>query len=539
MLRHLKKRETWTSAGGVTRITLAALLLGALWRLLRFGLNFPLWGDEAGSALSLMLLDFWDLSGQLLDNWIAPLGYLWLQWGINQILGFGEMALRLMPLAAGLLAMYLFYRFACKVLSRWEAMLACALFACTYGLVRYSVELRSFSLDVLSAAALISLAHHLALNPEHKRGWQVFFLVSALAMWISYAAVFVGAGVLSVLGVYLIWSQRLNHLKNLLIAGLSLGLSFLAVYFIHISPQIDSATVFLSDQSNQWAGAWPPWSQPWLLPWWLLKTHAGPMLSYPNGGNSLGSIVSLVLVFIGGISLKRQGKTLLLWLLVSPALMGLAAATLHLHPYGNSIRIMLYLAVSICLLFGAGAVSSLKFLLSRRYVGVGCLAVVGFFMLFSLGGITRDLVKPYKHKDDFEVRQAFEDLKTRIGSNDNLQFFTEYGPLPPDELRWHMRGYVVRYYTMLSFPRLQDTWPAKVWPPQRYRDDGLSEQMLSQKTWLLFYNNASRSLNQSQLRVRLQALARQYNEPDKHSYQIELDRGQSSQLIEAYEFSPR
>lgn len=61
----------------VVRLALAMLLLGFLWRITRFAVCFPLWGDEAFVATSLYNRGFADMLGPLEYDQTAPLGFMW------------------------------------------------------------------------------------------------------------------------------------------------------------------------------------------------------------------------------------------------------------------------------------------------------------------------------------------------------------------------------------------------------------------------------------------------------------------------------
>ncbi|MGD8563843.1 MAG: glycosyltransferase family 39 protein [Desulfarculaceae bacterium] len=530
-----RKPRGWPCAAGVTRAAVCLLLAGAAWRIGRYLLNFPLWGDEAGATLSLMFRDYAGLMGPLIDQMIAPVGYLWSQRAIAQMLGYSEWSLRLGPLLASLAGMILFYHFTRKVLSRWEAMLSVGFFASTYWLVRYAAEVRHFSLDVLVSLTLLILAHEVWSRPQRAAAWLPLIGASTMGVWLSYPGVFVSAGMILALSLGLRQRYCWQYLLGLAVLCLFTGLSFLLVYKLHISGQYASAQSFLAPSSDMWVNAFPDWSKPWTVPWWLLKTHISDMLSYPMGGKNGGSIITFLLVCIGAVTLGRRGDFRLLSLLLAPALVGLGAASLRLYPYGNTMRTMLYLAPGVCMLAGVGLLALLKTVLSPRKVKRGCWAASSVFIAICLLGIARDIIHPYKHLDPYQVRQAFRDLGHRAKPQDIILTFCEYGPLPPDELRWHGRGFVFRYYLIQTFPQLKGVWPAKPWPPCRYRKELSITRGFNHKIWLLLLQNASGSLNERQLALRLQCLCERFGAPIKHVYEIEL-KNENNQYIVAYEF---
>lgn len=86
------------------------VLLGIALRLLRLGLNFPLWGDEAFVALNFFDSDFATLTKPLRHYQIAPLGFLWLEKITVLLLGMSEFTLRLTPCLAGIFALLVSFK---------------------------------------------------------------------------------------------------------------------------------------------------------------------------------------------------------------------------------------------------------------------------------------------------------------------------------------------------------------------------------------------------------------------------------------------
>src|SRR4051794_16723875 len=81
----------------MTRMALGLLLLGVLWRTVRYLLAFPIWGDEAMLAMNFVWLDYGELTRQLRNCQVAPLLFLWGERAAFSWLGPGELALRLLP----------------------------------------------------------------------------------------------------------------------------------------------------------------------------------------------------------------------------------------------------------------------------------------------------------------------------------------------------------------------------------------------------------------------------------------------------------
>src|SRR5687768_2654679 len=89
-----------TTATQLRRLSLALVTIGVLWRLIRYGLQFPIWGDEAFVCVNLLDESYVALTGPLHCGQVAPLLFLWGELAVYQVLGGSEWAVRLLPLLA-------------------------------------------------------------------------------------------------------------------------------------------------------------------------------------------------------------------------------------------------------------------------------------------------------------------------------------------------------------------------------------------------------------------------------------------------------
>src|SRR5512144_2632457 len=97
----------------IAGLTALVIVVGIVWRVGRYALNFPIWGDEASVAASLFTRDFAGMiKPPLALNQIAPLGYMWLELALVKALGMSEWVLRLPAFVCGLAAFLLFWRLA-------------------------------------------------------------------------------------------------------------------------------------------------------------------------------------------------------------------------------------------------------------------------------------------------------------------------------------------------------------------------------------------------------------------------------------------
>jgi len=378
------------------RWTVALVAVNLAWRLTRYALDFPIWGDEARVAINLFHRGPAGLAQPLDYLQIVPLFFLWAEWLVSRALGLGEFALRLLPVAAGIASLFVFRRLAQRTLDQRAALAALALFAASYYPVRHATEVKSYSIDCLAGALLLL------------QGWgmleggrvRAFAITAPLLVWWSYPSVFVAGGVLAVAWLH-------DRRPALIGAGALLAASFVLMYATVGGTQASAGSFHL--ESSHWIGAFPPFDRPWLLPYWLLDMHTGNMFAYPNGGNHFGSTATFLLFVAGAVTLWRTGRRRLLALLLSPFPLMLAAAALKKYPYGGSARIAQHVAPVICLLAGTGVVGlAYAFARSRARLVVRGWAVL--MLLFALVGMGRDVKEPYKHPSDREARRVMKEL---------------------------------------------------------------------------------------------------------------------------------
>jgi len=412
---------------------LLLLALGIAQRLVRYFLRFPVWGDEAFVCLNLMDRDYLGLTRPLLFDQVAPLLFLWGEETVYGLLGGSELALRLLPVLAGVGSLFLFARLAFAVLRPSAALLAAGILAVSYYPVRHSCEVKPYAFDLFLSLLLLTPAVLWLRRPDQRR--HLVFLTAAvpLALASSYPAAFT-AGAVSFALFPAVCRRRdgrswlLYVLFNLLAIATFVGL-FLGVG----QGQHDSMTTGCR-------GYWDAWFPPAdlrELPRWLLAVHAGNMLAYPAGGRDGASTITLLLCLIGGVYLARRRHDLLV-LLLMPFVLTFLAAVLGQYPYGGSARIAQHLAPSICLLAGAGAAALLR---QTRPSGIargrGEVLAVCLLAAIGLAGTFRDVRKPYKTAGDERARQVVRTMLERTG-NEPVVVLDAPPRLYPS-LEWYLR----------------------------------------------------------------------------------------------------
>lgn len=522
-LQHRPKGRLFRRVG---RLVVLLVLLNLAWRSVRYGLAFPIWGDEGFVTRSLFSADFADLLGPIEYDQIAPPGFLWVELAIVRLLGTSEYAFRLAPYLCGLASMLLLWNLARNTLDRRTALLAIGIFAASYYPVRHSVEVKPYAGDLLVSLVLTNLGWAVFRHPRSAARWALLTCAAALGVWLSFPAVFVAAGV----GVYLAGrgirspgtTPRLGYVAYCLVVGAS----FLAVYYLAIQPQSQEASWL----HRSWRSTFPPLARPWRMGWWLVRMHTGNMLAYPVGAKNAGSTGTLLLVVLGCAVVWRRRRGMLV-LLLGPLAFTFLGAAMKRYPYGTTARTMLYMAPAFCLLAGIGLSRTLTACLRRRHVPGGFLVVALVLAGIATAGLVRDLVQPYKKRSDQINRTTLRWLAGKTSPGDRWVVFPATEKVPHAPYLYHWGGSAARFRHYIDhLARVDVVWappPAEL-PPST-----------TGRTWLIVYEDNWRSFPQAALTSHLQTsylrtLTERFGRPT--GWFFDLGRPEA---IEIYSFPPQ
>ncbi len=392
----------------VHQLTWALIALGIAARLVRYALRFPLWQDEAYLAASFLDRDFVGLMGPLENRQVAPLLFLWAQWSVLRLLGFSEYTLRLVPLISGIGSLLLLRHVAGRLLRGTALVLAVGFFAVAYPAIRYSVEAKQYSSDVLASLVVLALAVEWWRRPEQVRWLWALAAAVPLAVGFSYPALFTAGGIGLAVGAMLIRRGTPQAWLAWLCYGVVLAAGFWALMALSAGSQSSASREFLV---KLWPETFPPLSEPLRLVGWFFVTHTSDMVSYPIGGARGGGTLTFLCCVAGLLVLYRRGRLDLALLLLSPLAVNFAAACLKRYPYGGPVRFSIYAAPLVCLVAGLGAAAMLPgFRPQRWHMKIRMLILVPLLMALAAGSIVRDLMKPYKNREVLRIRQVARSL---------------------------------------------------------------------------------------------------------------------------------
>src|SRR6266851_2450410 len=169
------------------RLVVVAVGFGGACRLAQYLIASSLWYDESFVALNFLQKSFRALLGPLDWNEAAPPGFLIAEKIVAAVLGRSELALRLLPMIASLATLVCLAALSgrlCRNGTAW--FLAVLSFAAWPTAIGHAGMLKHFSLDELSAAAILMLGIQAFENPK-SRFWLLLWGISAaLAVWFSF-----------------------------------------------------------------------------------------------------------------------------------------------------------------------------------------------------------------------------------------------------------------------------------------------------------------------------------------------------------------
>ncbi|HHP7245273.1 MAG TPA: glycosyltransferase family 39 protein [Elainellaceae cyanobacterium] len=363
---------------------------GILIRLVQYLHNRSLWADEAKIALNIVNSSYLDFFKPLDYDQAAPVGFLVTEKLAVQMFGNNEYALRLFPLLASIISIFIFYKLARYYLNKRGTLFALALFASNQYLVYYASETKQYAGDVAVGLFVfwVLLHSHTRASTPARTVWTG--LVGAIAIWFSHPVVFILAGVEI---VYLISDLRkyLTNREDSLIANGHIA-KRLGIYSMWLSSFIAFYAISLADiRSNKflpftWSNEFP--ESPWDIGWFFEATRL--FFYKPLGFPPVISELACLMFLIGCISLFKYQRVHL-FSLITPALLTLLAGYLHQYPFDN--RLVLFLAPFFIIILVKGLTNILEGIQFKRTVASTLIAIC--ILGFPVAEGCLFLIKPY------------------------------------------------------------------------------------------------------------------------------------------------
>lgn len=318
------------------------VLWGGLLAVYQFALNRCMWLDEAHLAINIVDRGFLGLLAPLDNHQAAPIGFLFAEKLMALFFGNSDWALRVVPLFSFLFSIPLFF-FISRKLARngIVAQMATALFSISWILLRYSSEVKQYSLDVFVSLLLLCLPFFLSM--ERRSALAAAAVIGCAAIWFSHVAVVT----LFVIGVY--WLYRETYLRgnskiSLVIASWLVSFAGYYVFFIHDHPTREYMLWF-------WRKSFLP-ANPLSREFYVFGYEKlQEIYGYMFGLESIW-LVPLAISLSGVCCLVVRKKFTVLYFCLAPVGVQLALSLLRLYPFHT--RMILFLTPEFLLLFSMG-----------------------------------------------------------------------------------------------------------------------------------------------------------------------------------------
>lgn len=520
----------WLRACPISAALVVVVTVGLLWRVLRYVLAFPIWGDEAFVAVNFLVRDYRGMIEPLVWGQIVPVAFMWADLAMARAFGVGELSLRFIPFAAGVLSVPLFWRLAALLLPQRAAALAVAIFAVSIYLVRHAAEVKPYSTDMLISLLVTLAGVSVVRRPGSVWAWGALCALSAAGPWCSYPMVFVAAAVWLFVAWH-VWKdgRRPARFGALFVSGALLLANFAAMYWLIGGPHAQFAARLT--EIPMWKPTFPPVLEPWKLPVWFVLIHTGNMFAYPHGSANGGSTATFLLVVIGAVSLWWSDRSRV-WLLLGPLAFTFLAAAFEKYPYGGSARTSLYMAPAFCLLAGLGGHELLRRLLRGEQVADGVKAACFGLAIFGVGACVADLRKPYKDKAVQLSYQHVRTLAQRAQSDDLWVVFNAIEPCDYAPYLGEWRGTGAQF--VFDLMRFRPTRAPILWAP---RPEDVPPPPPGGRVWLLAYHGVRVEFPREQFDAYRAALVARFGEPRKEFLKIK-ERDGREEGVDVHEFGP-
>jgi len=322
------------------KILFVLFALGIVLRIRQYAACPSYWYDEAYLLLNIFQKSFLDLLGPLRENQAAPPLFLWLLRGLYQLAGGSEWWMRLPALAASVAGLLMMAPLARRVAGRRGGLWAVAFCALGHHAAAHAGEVKPYTLDFLMTEAILLASIHCQLPVSKFRPRFILCLLTILAPWASYPAVFVlGAASLSLL------LRALRRRERSLLAFWALTTSLFALSCLLLWQSVVRHQTTSSLRAF-WSSSFLDLSSPGTAVIWTGRC----LIEIGNYGTREMGLPLVLLALFGAASLRRRPARLLL--LIGPLLLALLASALHLYPLGG--RLLFFLVPCLWLLAARG-----------------------------------------------------------------------------------------------------------------------------------------------------------------------------------------
>jgi len=395
----------------------ALVATGIVLRLRQYFANRSLWGDEASLAFNIVARSLVGLTEPLGFHQAAPLGFLFIEKLSIVLLWNADYILRLFPLFAGILSIYLFYRIAKENFGA-AGRLAVFMFSVNPSLIFYSSELKQYSSDVMVAALLTYLALPCLKEDARRKDFVWLGIGGALTIWASHISIFILAGIGLTLVIEKIIQKKYKSFVETFGVGVAWLVSFGVEYLVAL--RYTAADKYFQTYWKNRFMPLPPWSDLQ----WFAKTAYSFLLIIINRTDQIAARLVFTLILVGVLTLFIRKRSVAL-IVVFSLIMTLLASAMQKYPL--SYRFMLFLLPFALLLMAEGIGGIYWFVARwRREVAlILCAIPVALLLWFSIPNAIGGFNSPYTVA---EIKPIMKYVAEKRKAEDKIYLY--YGVVP-------------------------------------------------------------------------------------------------------------
>ena len=349
--------ERGRRAAHIARGALVVVLVGAALRLAAYFSARSLWLDEAMLANNIVGRTFVALLGPLGENQSAPWLFLFGERATAMLLGPNELALRLLPLIAGILLPWIVWLTASKLADRETGIIAAAIAALSPLLLYYSNEVKPYGTDALVSATLVFVTLCVLENAADRRRWFILLFAGGVGLVAAFPAAFIlpacWAALLASANV-----RRSPHARRMLSATAVAWAATFALPYLLVIRRATSDAFLTTYFSDRFLVPWRPdaFAALWGL-WHDVSAEAflghDALAGRPS---AIAVVLSVVILAVCGGGLweiwRRRGASGVL-LMTGPVAIALLASTIRVYPL--TARLWTF-ATPLCAMLAAAGV---------------------------------------------------------------------------------------------------------------------------------------------------------------------------------------
>lgn len=306
--------------------------IGIILRLIHYLGNRSLRNDEAALTLNILRRSFFELLQPLDFMQIAPPGFLWILKLLTELFGGSEYALRLIPLAGSIAALYLMYRLLVKLAGQQAAFVGLVCLILSKKMIFAAADIKQYSTDAAIILWLYVLVSQILARWD-SRSFTRLTVAGAAVVWVSYPSVFILASIGLTLGIASLAQGNRPRAGQMAFAATIWLTSFAASLLVTSAAASDVVPL----QHDYWARFFAPFPITSVhdITWYGLRFFRLFKFGFANLP-AIWIVQSLaVLLFLAGSHALWQNQRKWFFLLLSPFVITLIASGFRLYPFGG------------------------------------------------------------------------------------------------------------------------------------------------------------------------------------------------------------